>query len=142
MKTYNIFISHAWKYSEHYNKVVQWLNEAQDEGKFKWKNYSVPKHDPLIDPNTTFGKKKLKEELEGQIKPASIVIILSGMYAAHSEWIGFEVDTAVSYKKYIIGVKPWGQERTPKKVSDNANVMVGWNKNSIVNSVLESNKGE
>lgn len=142
MKTYNIFISHAWKYSEHYNKVVQWLNEAQDEGEFKWKNYSVPKHDPLIDPNTTSGKKKLKEELECQIKPSSIVIILSGMYTAYSEWIDFETDTAVSYKKYIIGVKPWGQERIPRKVLDNANVMVGWNKNSIVNAVLESKKGE
>lgn len=135
MKTYNIFISHAWKYSEHYNKVVQWLDEAQSEGKFNWKNYSVPRHDPLIDPNTTAGKKKLKEALEGQIKPASIVIILAGMYAAHSEWIDFEIDTAVSYDKYIIGVEPWGQERNPKKVSDNADVMVGWNKKSVIDAV-------
>ena len=135
MKTYNIFISHAWKYSEHYNKVVQWLNEAQSEGKFNWKNYSVPQHDPLIDPNTTAGKKKLKEELEGQIKPASIVIILAGMYATYSDWIDFEIDTAVKYDKYIIGVEPWGQERIPKKVSDNADVMVGWNKKSVVDAV-------
>ena len=62
MSTNNIFISHAWKYSEHYNKIVQWLNEAQDEGKLTWKNYSVPSHDPLIDPNTTVGKNKLKSE--------------------------------------------------------------------------------
>lgn len=135
MKTYNIFISHAWKYTEHYNKIVQWLDEAQSEGKFNWKNYSVPEHDPLIDPNTTIGKNKLKKSLEGQIKPASIVIILAGMYAAHSDWIDFEIDTAVSYEKYIIGAKPWGQERIPKKVSDNANVMVGWNKSSIVDAV-------
>ena len=135
MKTYNIFISHAWKYTEHYNKIVQWLNEAQAEGKFNWKNYSVPQHDPLIDPNTVIGKTKLKNSLEAQIKPASIVIILAGMYSAHSDWIDFEVDTAVSYEKYIIGVKPWGQERIPKKVSDNANVMVGWNKSSVVSAV-------
>ena len=135
MKTYHIFISHAWKYTEHYNKIVQWLNEAQSEGKFNWKNYSVPQHDPLIDPNTTIGKTKLKNSLEAQIKPASIVIILAGMYAAHSDWIDFEVDTAVSYKKFIIRVKPWGQERIPKKVSDNANVMVGWNKSSVVDAV-------
>jgi len=135
MKTYNIFISHAWKYTEHYNKVVQWLNEAQAEGKFNWKNYSVPEHDPLVDPDTTVGKNKLKKDLEGQIKPASIVIILAGMYAAHSDWIDFEIDTAVSYDKYIIGVKPWGQERIPTKVSNNANIMVGWNKSSVVDAV-------
>lgn len=137
MKTYNIFISHAWKYTEHYKKVVEWLDEAQSEGKFNWKNYSVPEHDPLIDPNTTVGKRKLQAELEGQIKPASIVIILAGMYATHSDWIDFEIDTAVSYNKYIIGVKPWGQERIPKKVSDNANIMVGWNKSSIINAVSD-----
>ncbi|WP_217492792.1 TIR domain-containing protein [Bacillus sp. FJAT-27264] len=133
--TYNIFISHAWKYTEHYNKIVQWLNEAQSDGEFNWKNYSVPQHDPLINPNTTVGKKKLKEMIDGQIRPVSIVIILSGMYAAHSEWIDYEIDTAVSYNKYIIGVKPWGQERVPIKVQNNANIMVGWNKSSVVNAV-------
>lgn len=137
MKTYNIFISHAWKYSEHYYKVVQWLDEAQAEGKFTWKNYSVPQHDPLIDPNTSTGKTKLKTALDAQIKPTSIVIILSGMYAAHSDWIDFEIDTAVSYGKYIIGVKPWGQERIPTKVTNNADIMVGWNKSSIVNAVAD-----
>lgn len=137
MKTYNIFISHAWKYSEHYYKVVDWLNEAQNEGEFNWKNYSVPEHDPLIDPNTTVGKNKLKQSLDGQIKPASIVIILAGMYASHSEWIDYEIDTAVEYGKYIIGVKPWGQERIPSKVSSNADTMVGWNKSSIVKAIKD-----
>lgn len=138
MGIYNIFISHAWKYSNQYYQVVQWLNEAQDEGKLVWKNYSVPSHDPLVDPGTAVGKTKLKNELKQQISPASKVIILAGMYAAHSEWIDFEIDTAVSYSKYIIGVKPWGQERIPSKISSNASIMVGWNKSSVVNAVLNS----
>ena len=138
MSTYNVFISHAWKYSEHYNKIVQWLNEAAAEGKLTWKNYSVPSHDPLIDPNTQVGKTKLKEALKGQIRPASVVIILAGMYAAHSDWIDFEIDTAIDYDKYIIGVKPWGQERVPLKISNNADIMVGWNKDSVINAILNS----
>lgn len=138
MTTYNIFISHAWKYSEHYNKIVQWLNEAQNDGKLSWKNYSVPQHDSLIDPNTTVGKNKLKDMLKNQISPASKIIILAGMYASYSDWIEYEIDTAVDYSKYIIGVEPWGQERTPLKVSNNANVMVGWNKNSVINAILNS----
>lgn len=138
MSTYHIFISHAWKYSEHYQKVVDWLDEAQKEGKLTWSNYSVPEHDPLIDPNTTVGKNKLKESLKAQIKPASIVIILAGMYATYSDWIDYEIDTAVDMDKYIIGVKPWGQERIPAKVSDNADIIVGWNKDSVINAVLNS----
>lgn len=84
------------------------------------------------------GKKKLKEELKGQISPASLVIVISGMYVAHSYWIDFEIDTAVGHSKYIIGLKPWGQERVPAKVQDNADIMVGWNKNSLINAILNS----
>lgn len=138
MKTYHIFISHAWKYSEHYEKVVDWIDQAKDEGKLNWSNYSVPYHDPLIDPNTTIGKTKLKSLLDNQIKPASVIIILAGMYAAHSEWIEYEINTAVKTGKYVIGVRPWGQERIPTIISDNANIMVGWNKDSVINAILNS----
>lgn len=120
------------KYSDDYNTIVKWLNEAQSEGKLNWKNYSVSKHDPLIDPNTTVGKNKLKK----QIRPASKVIIISGMYAAYSEWIDYEIDTSMNYGKYIIGVKPWGQERVPLKINNNA--MVDWNRSSVINAILNS----
>ena len=138
MSTYNIFISHAWKYSEHYNKIVQWLNEAQSDGKLTWRNYSVPSHKPLTDQNTTVSETTLKNELKQQISPASKVIILAGMYATYSNWIDFEIATAVNYGKYIIGVEPWGQERIPNKVSNNADITVGWNKNSVINAILNS----
>lgn len=138
MKEYHIFISHAWKYSEHYKKIVEWLNEAQEEGILKWKNYSVPEHDPLIDPDTVVGKNTLKEMLKKQISPAVKVIILSGMYVAYSDWISYEIDTAVDYKKTIIGVRPWGQERVPEKVVANADVMIGWTKKSLIEAVLNS----
>lgn len=132
----NIFISHAWKYSSDYNQVVKWLNEAKEEGILDWKNYSVPMHDPLIDPNTHAGKQKLKNMLRNQIQPASKVIILSGMYVDYSEWIDFEIETAIEMGKYIIGLKPWGQERIPLKISNNASIMVGWNKKSLIDAVL------
>lgn len=137
MKTYNIFISHAWRYSEHYYKVMSWLDEAKQDGLFDYKSYSVPKHDPLIDPNTSIGQYQLQQMLKAQIKPASIVIILAGMYATYSNWITFEIETATQYSKNIIGVKPWGQERIPQIVSTTSDNIVGWNKNSIINAILE-----
>ena len=76
--------------------------------------------------------------LNNQISPASKVIVLAGMYSAYSDWIGYEIDTAVDYDKFIIGVKPWGQERIPTKVSDNADVLVGWNKNSLINAIINN----
>lgn len=85
MNTYNLFISHAWKYNNGYYKVVDWLDSAVANKEFNYKNYSVPQHDPIIDPDTNVGKNQLKELLKIQIRPASAVIILSGMYTAYSE---------------------------------------------------------
>ena len=127
---YNLFISHAWHRSEHYNKIVEWLDDSEIE----YKNYSVPEDDPL-DVKT---KKALKESLTNQISPSSCVLILAGMYAAHSEWIEYEINEAVRMGKYIIGVKPWGQEKIPIIISNNANVMVGWNQTSVIDAIKNS----
>ena len=126
---YHLFISHAWHRSEHYKQIVEWL----DDSGLSYKNYSIPEEDPLHS-----GKKsKLKEDLTKQINPTNCVIILAGMYAAYSEWIQYEIDEAVRMGKYIIGVKPWGQERTPDAVTDNATVLVGWNKSSVINAIKD-----
>lgn len=128
-KTYYLFISHAWDYSEHYDKIKQWL----DEDSISWKDYSVPVSKPIdIDK-----KKELKEKLTSKITLSSAIIVVSGMYAAYSEWIDYEIDEAVRMDKVIIGVKPWGQERVPVKIQDNATVMVGWNKSSVINAIKD-----
>jgi hypothetical protein len=59
------------------------------------------------------------------------------MYVAYSEWIDYEIDTALDLGKPIIGVRPWGQERTPSKVTDNADVVVGWNSSSVIQAVRD-----
>ena len=140
MKTYNIFVSHAWNYSEDYNKVIEWFDKAKADKRLDYKNYSDPKDDPIVDPDEETKKKRMKEKLRNQIRPSSIVIVISGMYVVYSEWIGFEIDSAVEMKKYIIGLKPWGQERVPTKVSENADVMVGWNYESLISAILSSGK--
>ena len=53
LKMYDLFLSHAWRYNDDYYKLEKMLKEAS---LFKWRNYSVPKHDPLIDPNSYAGK--------------------------------------------------------------------------------------
>ena len=102
LKTRMIFISHAWEYDEDYKTLVDWL---EDEPNFEWRNCSVPKHDACDDTTS----KGLENCLTRQIRSASIIIILGGMYAAYSEWIDYEIDEAVRMGKTILGVKPWGQ---------------------------------
>jgi predicted molibdopterin-dependent oxidoreductase YjgC len=131
LRNRKIFISHAWSYNEHYWTLVRWFN---DEPYFNWSNCSVPSHDGLID-KTSRG---LSEGMARQIAPAQIVIVLAGMYAAHSAWIDYEIKTAQRMKKIIIGVRPWDQQRTPLIVQE-ASIcpLVGWNRASVVNKIRE-----
>ena len=125
---YRLFISHAWTYSDEYNRIIQFLNEASN---FIYSNYSVPKHDPVDANNPT----KLKEELRQQIRPVEVVIVLAGMYVAYSDWIQFEIDYASELSKPTLGVKPWGSQVTPTAVSSAADEMVGWTTESIVSAI-------
>jgi len=106
LKTYDLFISHSWSYNEDYYRLINLLTSANN---FKYRNYSVPEHDPVIDPNSETGKRKLKEAIDRQIKPVNCVLIISGMYVSYSYWIQAEIDIALKYNKLIIGLIPRGQ---------------------------------
>lgn len=127
---YHIFISHAWDYSDHYETIKKWINSDFYLSKH-WSDYSIPVYNPV----DAHSKRELKQKITNKIIPSNVVIILAGMYATYSEWIDYEIDEAVRMNKYIIGVKPWGQERIPRKIQDNADIMVGWNSSSVINAI-------
>jgi len=132
LKTYGVFISHAWRYSVDYNHLVELIQAAPY---FRWRNYSVPRHDPATDPNSETGRTTLARELDQQIRPVNCVVVIAGMYVAHRYWIQKEIEIAQRYGKPIIGVVPRGQERTPTVVQDAAVEMVGWTTASIVDAI-------
>lgn len=130
LKNYRIMISHSWNYSNQYNKVVSWLNNANY---FSWFNHSVSCDNPL----DVSSKSELKKRLTNKMIPCSAVVVVAGMYAAYSEWIDYEIDEAIRMGKPIIGIRPWGSERTPQKIVDNADVLVGWNAASVVTAIRQ-----
>jgi len=134
LKTYDLFISHAWYYSKGYNRLVELLDDAPN---FAWRNYSVPEHDPVIDPESDAGHRKLTLELDQQVRPVNCFLVIAGMYASYKYWIQQEVEMAQSYNKPIIGLIPWDQERVPQYIQDAAIEMVGWNTSSIVAAIRE-----
>ncbi|MYB77114.1 MAG: nuclease [Chloroflexi bacterium] len=128
LKTYDLFISHAWRYDDDYYRIVNFLEAANN---FRYRNYSVPQHDPL-DANDTA---RLALALQRQISPVNIVLVLSGMYVNYREWIQYEIGVAENYGKPIVGIKPWGSQRIPTAVQSAAVTMVGWNTSSIVDAI-------
>lgn len=126
---YNLFISHSWVYSDAYEKLVSLLNAR---GYFEWKDYSVPKNDPIHNAPYTW---QLKEAIKNQMQSTSCVLILAGVYASYSKWINIEIELAHSMGKKIIAIEPWGAERTSSVVKNAADEIVGWNTESIVNAI-------
>jgi hypothetical protein len=125
---HKLFISHAWKYGDRYTRAVTFLNDASN---FKWSNYSVPEAKAFEGMNAA----ELTEQMRRQIRPAQCVIIVSGMYVNHSSWIQFEMDFAKEIGKPILGIKRWGEQRTPQSIVDKADEMVSWNSSSIVAAI-------
>lgn len=128
LKTYDLFISHAWEYSYEYSKVVAFLDSVAN---FRWRNYSVPEHNPKIDPNSRNGVRKLTRELEKQVKPVNCVLVISGMYVSHRFWLQTEIDIANFYDKPVIGIIPRGASQIPAAVQ----YVVGWNRFSITDAI-------
>lgn len=128
MKIYDTFISHAWSYSDEYNRLVMLLNAAP---RFTWRNYSVPEEKAF----DRMPRNQLIAKLDGQIRPVNVALIIAGMYTNHSDWIQAEIDIAKAYRKPIIGLVPWGAQRTPLAVQEAAVTMVGWNTDSIVDAI-------
>jgi hypothetical protein len=132
LRTYYLFISHAWRYDDDYNRLVHFLNLAPN---FQWKNYSVPEHDPVFDPTKPAGQARLRQELAQQIRPVQCVLVLAGMYVAYSDWIQYEIKLAQKLEKPIVGVVPWGQERIPNDVAAAAKEMVPWRTDAIIKAI-------
>lgn len=127
-KQYKIFISHSWTYDEHYEKVVDFLNEVPS---LDWQDHSVPSTDPL--PQTT--DHALKEALKDQMRSASLVVVSAGMYGAYSDWIDTEIELAKEMGKPIIAIIPEGQEKVPNKIEENCTEKCRWRKASLIESM-------
>jgi hypothetical protein len=68
---------------------------------------------------------------------------MAGVYSSYSKWIDKEIQIAkkgFTVPKPIIAIEPWGAERTSKIVTDNANIVVGWNTESVVNAIRNLSK--
>lgn len=137
----HVFISHSWWYSNHYDKLAEWIfGEAWSVGQasLDFRNYSVPRDDPIHNaPNDA----ALQEAIYRQIGMSHVIVIPTGMYAHHSKWIRKEIDGANYHRKPILAVNPWGQQRDASVVANAATKTVGWNKEPLVSAIWELYRG-
>ncbi|MBP1627554.1 MAG: nuclease [Holophagaceae bacterium] len=132
LRTYRIFISHSWTYSDAYDKLVNLLEKHPN---FEWIDYSVPKDDPIHDAKNDA---ELYEAIKKQVSQVHCVLMLAGVYSTHSRWINKEIEISKQvFSKPLIAIEPWASERTSATVKDAADAIVGWNSASIVKAIRD-----
>jgi hypothetical protein len=133
----HVFISHAWAYSNHYDTLAAWVFDEKwsiGQASLKFRNFSVPKDDPIHD---AISDKELKEAIFNQISRSHVIVIPTGMYANYSKWIQKEIDGSILKNKPILAVKPLGQERESSIVLNNATAISSWRKEKVVNGIWQ-----
>ncbi len=133
MRKYYLFISHSWSYSDAYEKLKKLLDSHPT---FLYLDYSIPQYDPV---HTSGTDRELYEAILNKMRPCSAVLIMAGVYSTYSKWINKEIQAAKQgflTPKPLVGIKPWAQTNVSSVVSENADTLVGWNTNSIVDAIM------
>jgi hypothetical protein len=132
----NVFISHAWDHSGHYDTLAGWifttLWKNQAGQRLYFEDTSIPKSDPVH----ALGWAAIAQALANRIATSHVMVAPAGVYASDSDWIKFELRTAGSYGVPIIQVNPRGQQRLSLIVKQAADHEVGWTGQSVVKAIL------
>lgn len=132
-KDYKIFISHSWSYTEDLEALQKLLNAR---GYFKVTFLEATKKTPIDSENAAY----VKTVLKARILQSDIVLALAGVYATHSDWMIWELETAKANNIPIVGVIPRGQERISTEVYSRSIVDVKWNTESLVDAIRTHGK--
>lgn len=130
--THNLFISHSWAYGDAYTQLCNLLDNRDY---FPYRNYSVPKNDPI---HTNGTDRQLQQAITNKIQLSHVILILAGKYSTYSKWINKEIQIANNsflLPKPIIGIRPWGATQVSSVVRNNATELVNWNTESIVSAI-------
>lgn len=129
--TYDIYIAHKWRYDDEWVKLVDMLDTELGT---RWRNWSLPWHDPSIVNSTEKGKLQVTELMEGQISCSEIVFVpgdlLDGSKRANS-WISLQIDMAKKMKKKVIGVRKLNDPSFPEDFFDLMDDIVDFNQTAL-----------
>ncbi|MFO0964374.1 MAG: hypothetical protein U0793_02130 [Gemmataceae bacterium] len=115
----DLFLVHAWRFHDDWKRLAGILDEHDVHG---WRNFSLPWHDPAIDPRSPRGRETIQRTLEAQIIPVHAVLLLEGVWREPGvrAWIELELDMARRHGKPVIAVPAWGAAEVSAELRDRA----------------------
>jgi hypothetical protein len=134
VRTYDIFISHAWRYHDDWTNLSNLFDSCKG---LKWRNFSVPWYDPALDPNTELGARAVRSWIDGQIRPVMGVVLLDSVYAVKStrKWLELEVELARTYAKPVVALPARNADGVAAEVAALSDAVVGWEPIEIIDKL-------
>jgi hypothetical protein len=124
----NVFISHSWQHTDDLKNLKSLLeNRVYFNVEFK----QVEPENPINSERAAYIKSVLKRNIE----ESNVVLGIAGIYASYSEWMDWELSTALKLGIKVVGVIPRGQERVSQTVTKYSSENVRWNTESIVDAI-------
>ncbi|EPX8423214.1 TPA: TIR domain-containing protein [Escherichia coli] len=130
-KNYTAFVSHSWDY----DNQLKNLKSLIEKNSTITIDYSEVTVDNRINSEQ---RDYIRGVLKKRIISSDVFLVMAGMYTSYSDWMKWEIETAKKNNIPVIAVKPRGAERIPVIIQENADVIVGWNSNSIVNNIISA----
>ena len=128
-----LFVSHAFEPSEDYDRVFEYLESSHN---FYYRNCSDP--DRKLDT-----REAMKDELRRQIALAEVVIVPSGQYQTHRDWIDFQLNCAKGLDKPVIVLEAFGvKEKMPVQLEALGDEIIEWNERSIADAIRRQARHE
>jgi hypothetical protein len=132
--TYDLFLTHAWYYTDEWQGMVALIDEYLPG---KWRNWSIPWFDTSIDRFSEDGKATLEKLLHGHISMASAILLLpeAGHTPDGRMWLNKQLTIATRCSKPIIGVLPPSNGTFPDHLKSHVSRIVSRDAREIISAV-------
>lgn len=136
-RTYDIFVTHAWRYHDDWNRFSDLMNGVP---RFRWRNFSVPWYDPAVDVHTDRGRKFVTDWLENQIIPCHVVMALDSVFAVKSarRWVEEEIGLARQHGKPVFALPSFGAEAASPAMVKLADRVLAWDGHAVAEAILQA----
>jgi|TARA_B110000438_G_scaffold300871_1_gene354306 hypothetical protein len=134
VRTFNIFVSHAWSANEEYIRLVGLLKRIK---RFNIEIISLPEYEPAIDLDSSSGMQKLKGIMEIQVRSSNCALILPRMYISSEFWIKYAMHLCQMYGVSPLAMAPAEGEGLPAVLSIKADAVIDWNIEALEEGIKE-----
>lgn len=126
----SIYFSHTWNDNRSYEDLTALLAARPD---FEYRPYGLSPDHPV---HVTANERKLYETIKNKMKFCDAVLLLCGVYSTYSRWVNKELIACKDeLHKPLIAVQRYDPRRTSAIVKENADLLVPWYADEIVDAI-------